>query len=249
MKKLILIVSLIVLLGCDSEKGLNCFQTAGDIVQTEMTVATFSKIIVYERTKLFIQQGETQKVTVESGENLMNDIELKVENGVLSIYNNNGCNVVRDYGITKVYVTAPNITEIRSSTGLPIESIGVLRYPSLTLLSEDRMDEDVYHIDGDFILDLDVESLSIVANGLSVFRLKGSAEYASFGLFAGDCRIEAADLQVQSLSIFHRSTSEMFVNPQRAIRGSIVSLGNVISKNRPAVVEVEELYRGRLIFE
>ncbi|HBL79751.1 MAG TPA: DUF2807 domain-containing protein, partial [Aequorivita sp.] len=34
-----------------------------------------------------------------------------------------------------------------------------------------------------------------------------------------------------------------------AIRGKIVSLGNVISKNRPAIVEVEELYRGKLIFE
>jgi len=41
----------------------------------------------------------------------------------------------------------------------------------------------------------------------------------------------------------------MVVNPQNSIRGKIVSFGDVISKNRPPVVEVEELYKGRLRFE
>jgi hypothetical protein len=179
----------------------------------------------------------------------MNDIELNVKDGRLEIHNNNGCNLVRDYGLTKVYVTSPNITEIRSSTGLPVESIGVLQYPSLSLASEDQQNEDQYHIDGDFILDLEVENLSIVANGLSNFRLSGTANKASFGLYAGDCRIFAGSLIVQDLQIFHRSTGNMIVNPQQSIKGKIVSLGDVISKNRPPIVEVEELYRGKLIFE
>ncbi len=249
MKKIFLILTVLFLVGCDSDKGLNCFQAAGDIVQTEITVEPFTKIIVWERTKLFIQQGAEQKVMVETGENLMNDIEVSVKEGMLEIHNNNGCNVVRDYGITKVYVTSPNITEIRSSTGLTTESMGVLRFPDLTLLSEDQENEDKYHTDGDFNLNLEVEKLSIVANGLSNFYLTGTATDANFGLYSGDSRIFAESFIVQNLYIYHRSTGDMVVNPQLSIKGKLVSLGNVISKNRPPIVEVEELYKGRLIFE
>ena len=40
----------------------------------------------------------------------------------------------------------------------------------------------------------------------------------------------------------------MLVNPQESIRGSIRSVGNVISFNRPAEIDVQEDYKGKLIF-
>jgi hypothetical protein len=249
MKKLCYIVVLLLFAGCNSENALNCFQASGTIIQEEFTVAPFSRIIVWERVHLFIEEGDEQKVVVETGENLLNDIELKVENGQLAIFNNNGCNLVRDYGITKVYVTTPNITEIRSSTGLPVESVGQLNFPDLLLLSEDRENEDEFHTDGDFILNLNVERLKIVANGLSKFYISGIAKQANIELYASDTRVEAQNLLVDYLYIFHRSTNVMIVNPQESIRGEIRSLGNVISRNRPSIVDVEEFYTGRLIFE
>ncbi len=62
-------------------------------------------------------------------------------------------------------------------------------------------------------------------------------------------RIEAGELEVGDLSFSHRSTNQMIVNPRQKLSGTIRSLGDVISKNRPPIVEVEELFRGRLIFE
>lgn len=249
MKRIFYILMILIFAGCSSDKGWDCIQTAGNIVQQEIVVPPFTKILVWERIKLYIQQGAEQKIVVETGENLMNDVEVSVTDGILQIHNNNACNLTRDYGITKVYVTIPNITEIRSSTGYTVESVGVLRFPQLALLSEDQANDDEYHIDGDFKLNLEVENLSVVANGLSKFYLSGSANNTSFGLFSGDCRIFAENLIVQNLTVFHRSSADMRVNPQQSIRGKIVGLGNVISKNRPPIVEVEELYRGRLIFE
>lgn len=247
-KRIFLILVVTLLISCDSDSGLNCFQASGDIIQTELTVAPFTKITVWERTQLIIQEGPVQKVVLETGENLLNDIDIKVEDDRLSIINNNGCNLVRDYGITKIYVTSPNITEIRSSTGLPIESIGTLKYPQLKLLSEDQGNEDFYHIDGDFRLSLDVDYLSVVANGLSTFYLDGDVRDAHFGLYGSDCSILAPDLKIDRLIIFHRSTDVMVVNPQQSIKGRIVSLGDCISKNRPDVVDVDTPYKGKLIF-
>jgi len=249
MKNIIYIVFILFFAGCSSDNSWDCVQNAGNIVKTEVTVPTFTKIVVWERTKLFVQQGDVQKVEIETGENLMSDVEVTVTDGLLEIRNNNACNLVRDYGLTKVYVTTPNINEIRSSTGLTVESIGVLRFANLNIISEDHAIEDQYHVDGDFRMNLNVENLSVTANGLSKFYLKGSATKAVMGLYAGDCRIYSEDLLVQNLTVYHRSTGPMVVNPQQSIKGEIVSLGNVISKNRPSVVEVEELYRGKLIFE
>lgn len=249
MKNIVYIAFIFLFLGCSSDSGWDCIQTAGDIVQKEVSVTEFTKILVWERTKLFVQQGDVQKVVIETGENLMSDVKVSVTDGLLEIHNYNACNLVRDYGLTKVYVTTPNLTEIRSSTGLTVESIGILGFQDLSLYSEDHAVEDQYHVDGDFKLNLDVENLTVTANGLSKIYLEGSATNAVMGLYSGDCRIYSKDLIVQNLTVYNRSTGPMVVNPQQSIKGKIVSLGDVISKNRPPVVEVEELYRGKLIFE
>ena len=249
MKKIIAIVIVFLSLGCDSDSGWDCIKTSGKIIQKEIPVTAFEKITVWDKTKLFIQEGEQHEVIVETGENMLSKVVVSVTDGRLEIHNKNRCNLMRDYGITKVYVTAPNITEIRSSTGMGIESVGTLSYPKLSLLSDDYGVNGSIHTSGDFTMQLDVEELHVVANGRSKFYLSGQAKLASIGLYAGDCRVYAEDLTIQNLNLFHRSTGPMVVNPQESISGEIVGWGDVIAKNRPPIVEVEELYEGRLIFE
>lgn len=240
---------LLLLSGCNSENALDCFQKSGDIVSKDFFVKDFNRIQVWERVQLIIEQGDTQRVRVETGENLLEEIEVRVLDSVLTVSDRNSCNFVRDYDVTKVYVTSPNIKQIRNSSGLTVESRGVLRYSFLDLVSEDRLSIDEYHIDGDFRLTVDVDWLNINANGISRFYITGKSWGGFFGLYGGDVRVEAQDLEIQQLSFFHTSTNQMIVNPQQSLRGEIRSLGDVISKNRPPVVEVEELFRGRLIFE
>lgn len=240
---------LVLFWSCDSEDGLNCFQTSGDIIQQEFEVKTFEKILVRNRVQLILSQGPVQKVVVETGENLMKDIVVASLNNTLSVKNDNGCNLVRDYGITKVFVTSPNITQIRNSSGLTIESDGVLNYPELLLLSEDEANQDQFHIDGDFRLDLNVGSLSLVGTGISNFYLTGRATEAKFEIFNGDGRIEAEDLLVDDLTVFHRGTQKMIVHPLNSITGEIRGLGDIIAVNEPPVVFVQEFFTGTLIFE
>ncbi|MEC8884257.1 MAG: DUF2807 domain-containing protein, partial [Bacteroidota bacterium] len=158
---LLLSFSFIFFLSCNSEKGLNCFQAEGERIEQEIPVEAFSKIIVEERLQLIVKQGETQKVVLATGENLVNDIEVSVTDGVLTLFNDNGCNLVRDYNISKVYVTTPELSEIRNASGYEVQSDGVLSFDSLTLTSEDVEEEDFYHKDGDFRLELDVNTLNI----------------------------------------------------------------------------------------
>jgi len=234
---------------CDREEGLNCTQTAGDIQSFEVDVEAFDKVVVFQRMGATFKQGPIQKVVVKTGKNLFNDIELKVVDGQLQVINNNGCNIVRDYGITQIEITSPNLTEIRTSTGEDLKSDGVLNYPNLTLLSEDlSVEEDFYNTDGDFRLQLNTQNLKIVSNNLSYFYLSGSVQNADITFLDGDGRIYAQDLEIQNAQIFHRGTSEWRMDVKQNIAGTINGYGDVILNTRPTTVDVDVTWRGQLIY-
>ncbi|MCK0156043.1 DUF2807 domain-containing protein [Cellulophaga sp. F20128] len=235
-------------LGCNSEHVSDCFQNAGAIMREEISVPDFSKIIVFENIELIVKQGLEQKVEVETGEFLRNDISAVVEDGRLVLRNSNACNFTREYGITKFYITSPNITEIRSSTGLDISSDGVLTYNSLVLVSESFNNPETDSTSGLFNLEIQNTTVSIVSNGLAYFKLNGSTENFNITFAAGDSRLSAENLVAQNVRVNHRSSNDMLVNPQVAISGEIRGTGDVISFTEPPSVTVTELYKGRLIF-
>lgn len=248
MKKLIYIISFFIIFACDSENAGDCFQKTGAIIQEEVVVASFDKILVNRDIELVIKEGATQEVIIETGNNLINDVEAVVLDGKLILTDNNSCNYVRDYGITKVYVTSPNLTEIRSSTQYDVRSDGVLAYPSLTILSEDFNNPETF-TSGNFILQIDNATFRLVFNNLSNCFISGKTNNLNITFAAGTSRFEGRDLIAQNIQIWNRSSNDMILNPQQSIKGKISGTGNVIALNKPAIVEVEEQYKGRLIFE
>jgi len=250
MKKIIYITFFALLLhSCNGENIPDCFQNAGDIIEKDFDVEVFTKITAFQRVELIVTDAPVQSVTVQTGEYLMNDIEVRVVDGRLELYNNNACNLTRDYGLTKVFVSAPNITEIRNASGLPVRSQGVLAYNNLSLVSEDFNVEDTVNTDGDFIVEVDCNSMNIAVNNLSSVFVSGETENIFIGYFSGDARFEGRNLIAQNVTIFQRSSNDMIINAQLSLSGEIRSTGDVILVNTPAVVEVEEFYTGQLIFE
>jgi len=249
MKKIILLLTIIAFLGCDSEEAGNCLQKSGDIIQEEILLGDFDEIIVYDKIKLYIEQGAEQKVVVETGENLLNEISVEVEQGRLVLKNDNRCNFFREYGITSIYVTLPNLKYLRHAGNIQLESIGVLNFEELWLVSENQAFDPEIHTDGNFKLNLNVKNLRITSDNYSHFFLTGNVENFDGFFAAGDSRLEARDLIVQNYDLFHRGTNKLIVNPQQSLKGDIMSYGDIISVNRPPVVDVEEHFRGRLIFE
>ena len=248
MRKWAYILITVLFISCNGDKVPDCFQNAGDIVQQEFEVGTFDKITVFERIELIVTDAPNRSVIVETGEYLMDDIKVSVDQGRLLLKNENGCNLTRNYGITKIYVSAPNITEIRNSSGLSVSSNGVLNYPILNLISEDFAEEDTYHTDGDFYLQVNCNSMNVSTNGLSNIFISGNVNDLFVGFYAGDGRFEGQNLIAQHIDIFQRSSNDMIFNPQQSLTGEIRSTGNVILVHEPPVVNVEQFYTGHLIF-
>jgi hypothetical protein len=248
MKKLFYIFVLGLLFTCDSEDANDCFQKTGNIIEQEIVVADFEKIYVNRNIELILKEASETKVLIVTGENLLNDVEVVVIDNQLRVTDNNTCNYVRDYEPTKIYVSAPNITNIRSSTQFDISSDGVLNYPNLNLFSEDFNSEAGFTM-GDFRLLVNSNDLRITSNNLASFYISGETNKLTVGFYSGTGRFEGADLIAQEINIYHRGSNDMFVNPQQSLKGKLFGTGDLISKNHPPVVEVEQFYTGKLIYQ
>ncbi|HLU81012.1 MAG TPA: head GIN domain-containing protein [Flavobacteriaceae bacterium] len=248
MKKIGIFFFLMLLSACNSENAPDCFQSTGNPVEREYDLPPFSEIMVYEGVKLYLTYDSTQNLIVKTGKNLLEEVSIKVEANKLIIKNENSCNMLRDYGEVEVFVTSPNLTLIQNGGSFTIKSTTVLPYPNLELIAENDGNEGQYHTDGVFDLKLDCENLKVVANGFSYFKLSGETENLFVGFYSSDGRLETGNLIAQHIEFFHRSSNQLFLNPQQSLKGEIRSTGDVISLNKPPIVEVEEFYTGSLIF-
>ena len=231
---------------CNKEDAWGCVQSAGAPETQVLSVDPFDKILVNRDIELVVKQGEDYKVEIQTGKNLLSNIEVTVVDTQLQLTDTNSCNFVRDFGLTKMIVTTPFLKEIRSSTQYLTSTQGVLNVDNLTLIS-DNFNSSYLNI-GDFDMEINSQSLNVVANGLSVFKISGLTESLSVGLYTSLCEFKGANLIAQHVTIFQRSSHDIIVNPRQSLTVDIRSVGDVISVHRPPVVELEQYYSGQLLF-
>ncbi len=246
MKKLYIVFLFLSILSCNKEDANDCFQTSGSIITEEIRVSSFTKIEVNEDINLVLKEGASQKVLVETGANLINDVTAIVVGETLFLSDNNNCNYLRDYGITTIYVTAPNITEINSKTQFEVRSDGILRFPKLELVSENFTNNSP--ASGNFNLQVENEELNIVFNNLSNLFISGSTTNFTISFPGGNSRVEAENFVADVVNISSRGSNDIIINPQEKLIGNIYGTGDVIAVNHPPIVTLTSHYTGSLIF-
>ena len=120
MKQIIFILSISFLFSsCTSITG------SGRIIREKRQTGDFNGISVSGGIDVELKQGTSTSVDVEADDNLVNHIETRVEGSVLKIGHQGINNVVNAH--MKVYVSAPFINMLRSSSASGIEVKDVLR--------------------------------------------------------------------------------------------------------------------------
>lgn len=233
------------------ERPSDCVESSGAIIVKEVIVSDFNKIKVYKGIEVVITQGDVSKVQIEAGENFIDNVEVTQIDDQLIFKDRTSCNWVRDYGTTKILVTTPTLEEVYSKTDRKISSNGVLTFPNLSLISLDKdADGESGAGVGDFVLNINNQSLTISNNNVSRFYLSGQTDTANFNFYFGDGRIEAQNLVAQNIIVFHRGSNDMIVYPVVNLSGDLYSTGYLVSKNHPANnPQVIAHYNGQLIFE
>ncbi len=244
-----LLIASTIIYSCDSESATDCLQTDGDPITRSIELPFFDKVRTENDMRLEITQGEQQQIIIETRENLWNDLVFKVENETFVMQNKNECNIFRGFGQTLVRITVPNLTFIKNSATFEIRSNGTLNFPEVLLESITTLGLESINKTGDFFLDLNTEQLNVVANGMSDFHITGTAQLCQIRFSDEFPKFYGENLIAQEVVVNHTGAAPMIVNPQESITGTIRGTGDVISRNMPPIIDVEELFSGRLIFE
>lgn len=234
----------------------DCFKGNGNQVTQIIPLEGFSKIKVYSGIGLLIKEGPTYEVNIITSDNIIDDIEVKLNGDMLVVKDNSTCNIARDYGQTTVYVTVPDGTistfpfiqelELHSKTEQKIQSEGTLHSPIVRLFS---LGDDADGAGtGDFYIHVDNYQFVVESNTVSNFYINGFCNEMLLNFYFGDGRFYGKDLHSQFIKVYHRGSNDMIVYPVQKIEGIINATGNVVLENIPPIIDVEEVFRGRLIY-
>lgn len=244
MKFYLYLIFSILISGCNSEDGSDCFKAEGELETREIPVGEFSKINISTGIELVVKESEEQLVRVTMGKNLINDIQFEVMDGELKITNENGCEMLRNYHSAKVFVSTPVLEKIYSSSQYSIQSDGILTFPELTL--ESGIIEDTPA--SVFEMQIENEILKVNDNISSVFKISGHSEKLEINFWGSNGRFEGENFLVDDVYVNHRSTNDIITYPIHSVKGMIRSTGNLVLKNVPPIVDVEQIYTGHIIY-
>jgi len=244
MKNILYVLLGLIFLSCNSEDGSDCFKKQGKEISKQIEIEEFNKVNISEGIELTIKESEEQSVKLTMGENLINDIKFEVMEDELKITNENGCEMLRNYHSAKVYVTTPVLEKIYSSSQYSIKSDGVLTFPELTL--ESGIIEDTPA--SVFEMQIENQHLKVNDNISSVFKISGHSEKLDINFWGSNGRFEGENFIVNEVNVNHRSTNDIIVYPTESVNGVLRSTGNLVLKNLPPVVDVEQLYTGHIVY-
>lgn len=232
---------LISLVGCNDENAFDCFKKTGAVKNYKIELlASFNSIQINSNVDVDIIQGVSQSVVLTTGENLFSKMDITVSNGELIFQNNNTCNLAREYGVTKLLITTPDLKRIIYDGGGVIQSLGTLSFDTLSLDSKESS--------GDYQLDINAHELNITTKRISNFYITGSVNDLNIDFLTGDGRFYGENLIAQNVFFYHNGTNDIMVHPIEKLEGVIDRYGDLIYYNLPtSSPEVTTFSKGRLI--
>lgn len=235
------------LLACQSDSSWDCVKKAGKEVMFEIYPEDFHSVTIIGHLHLTVEQSEETKIEIHTRDNIQDNIDYYVEDGVLYIEEKDNCTWVRDKDYTQVYLQTPQLYNIRNASTGRVTSIGTWEQETLSLIAENHFNSSYYN-NGVFKMNLKLDHLVVLSNGNSHFQLEGEVGKALLEVYAGNARIEAESLELSTAEVYHRGMNHMLLSPKDSIYGKLLNTGDVRIYTQPNYVDVEELHRGKLIF-
>lgn len=236
-----ILLVILVLVGCNDKDAYDCIKKTGRVNEYKIELTeSFDRLHITSNIDVDLVQGGEQEVLLITGENLVDEIEVVVENGELVFQNNNTCNWAREYGVTRLKITTPELSQVVFESGGTLRSMNTLSFPDLVLDSKESS--------GDYILDIDMDSLKIITKRISNFYITGKVNELNLDFQTGDGRFYGENLIAQNITFYHNGTNDVMVYPVQSLQGTIDRYGNVIYYNEPmSAPNVETMSKGRLV--
>lgn len=198
---------------------------SGNVQKENRPLPSFSKIEVGSAFTLYLSQGEPS-VVVETDDNLSENIETLVEDGVLQI-NSSG---IKNPTSLKVYVTAPDITDISISGAARLNSKGVLNYPVLHLSASGASRANI---------EVNTQELATEVSGASRLTLRGSANNHTSEV-SGASSVNALMLKTITTNAEVTGAGKMSVFAKNQLTTDLKDAGTISYFDNPQVKKLKQ---------
>lgn len=220
----------------DDDGFFGCVDGDGPIVEQVLNLDDFSGVELSLPIEVVIKQGDVQEVRVEGKQNIIDELERDVRNGVWDIETRD---CVRDIGNMKIFITIPEIRELAIAGSGEIfgENIFLVQDVELQISGSGNMD---LAMEGDDYEATITGSGNIKLEGLADeldFKITGSGDISAFDLAALRARVEItgsgnAEVSVQDeLDVKISGSGDVRYKGTPSIDVSISGSGRVVDAN------------------
>ena len=188
---LIAILALIATSACNVVANIgNGVRPSGTTITEERQVSDFDSVSLSGAGDLIIEQGDTEGLTIETDDNLMQHITSEVRSGRLELGYEDG---IRILGLNKVVFHL----KVKDLTSIDISGLGKVTMDGLQASSLDLNASG----SGQFNIK-NIQTTNLVANagGFGLFNLSGEADTATVNI-SGSGNFDGGDLKTQNTTV------------------------------------------------
>lgn len=206
----------------------------GNVVEEKRNVGEFNEIKVSRGMNVYISQGEQIKVLVRADENLLELIETNIVGDALEIKANKN---IKRAESKKVFVTVPNLSVIKSSSGSNVYSETEIRSKKLELSTSSG---------SNMKLEVDARSIDASTSSGSNMKLEGSTTNFS-GKASSGSNIKAKELKTDDGEMKVSSGANIWITVKDKMEAHASSGGNVFYSGSPGSTNIEKSSGGNVI--
>ncbi len=208
----------------DDDMGFdNCLRGTGPIVVEELDLSRIDAIDLQLPGKVYLQQGPEQKVEVEGPANVVDYLERRVRGGLWEIGIEDRC--VRNLESLRIYLTVPELIELRISGEGEIVSEGTLETDDLDLVIEGS---------GNIALNLIADDIDAEISGSGNLRLGGEADEITFEV-TGSGDLQAFPLMARKGEVRISGSGDVELYITELLDVQITGSGDVLYKGSPSL--------------
>ena len=208
----------------------------GKVVKEERKVSDFKGVAVNNGINLLLSQGTTEKVVVETDENVLPYIRTDVSDGVLRIGVKGNINSTK---CMNVYVTVKELNSLEAGSGSRIKTENKIQAGNLKVSASSGTN---------MVAEFDCSNLDVSASSGSSVVISGSAKSIAADSSSGSA-VVAPDMKAEKGDISASSGSAVVVQVTKELKANASSGGHITVTGNPSVRDTDSSSGGSVHFK
>ncbi len=246
MIKKIYILILLIIFASACKKSIFTCDFSGEKQTKSFSLNDFDTVEVNPLIELTIYHSTENKIEITTDKDVMQNIDYKIVNGKLTLTNTTDCLVQNPDATAYIKLYVDDISELIANTDLDVHSGNLWHFNRLKIICENAV-TGTNNI-ADFDITAEINHLSIIANGSSIFDISGHCQYLFVGFYGVNPIFNGQNFQAETIRVFQRSDADMHLYPLNEITGDLYGYGDIYLHHRPPFINITEHYSGHIYF-